>query len=80
MQKTLRYMTKLDRAINNEDELNALNQFYQTSDITATDLFNVLKEVNKLNHSIWITLCMVTEMSLDSTHLSGPRQRLRVVR
>lgn len=49
MQKTLRYMTKLDRAIQNEKELEKLNEFYHSYNISATDLFAVLKEVIKIH-------------------------------
>jgi hypothetical protein len=45
MQLTLRYMTKLDRAINNEKELKELEKFYQLHNISALDLFNILVEV-----------------------------------
>jgi len=45
MQDTLRYMTKLDRAINAQVELQRLSQFYQTANITPNDLFEVLKRV-----------------------------------
>ncbi len=45
MQSTLRYMTKLDRAINNKKELRALNRLYQSANISANDLFQILKNV-----------------------------------
>jgi len=48
MQKTLRYMTKLDRAINNQEDLKSLNQFYRTVNISAKDLFQILKNVRYL--------------------------------
>lgn len=44
MQSTLRYMTKLDRAINNERPLKELNQFYKSRNISALDLFKILEE------------------------------------
>ncbi|XP_046452018.1 pickpocket protein 28-like [Daphnia pulex] len=43
MQLTLRYMTKLDRAINNERELKELNEFYKSRNISALDLFKILE-------------------------------------
>ena len=46
MQDTLRYMTKLDRAINAQEELQRLSQFYKTANITPNDLFEVLKRVS----------------------------------
>ena len=45
MQKTLRYMTKLDRAINNKVNLEQLKQFYESAHISANDLFQILKNV-----------------------------------
>lgn len=48
MQKTLRYMTKLDRAIQNEKELDNLSGYYKSLNITSTDLFDVLKKVHRL--------------------------------
>lgn len=45
MQDTLRYMTKLDRAIGAKGELQRLSQFYKTANITPSDLFEVLKQV-----------------------------------
>lgn len=45
MQQTLRYMTKLDRAIKNEKELENLSEFYRTQNISSADLFDVLKKV-----------------------------------
>ena len=47
MQLTLRYMTKLDRAIDNEKELKELYQFYKSQNISALELFKILEEVNK---------------------------------
>ncbi|KAI9565143.1 putative amiloride-sensitive sodium channel [Daphnia sinensis] len=44
MQKTLRYMTKLDRAIQNEKELDNLSGYYKSLNISSTDLFDVLKK------------------------------------
>ncbi|XP_046649315.1 pickpocket protein 28-like isoform X2 [Daphnia pulicaria] len=44
MQQTLRYMTKLDRAIKNEKELENLSEFYRTQNISSADLFDVLKK------------------------------------
>jgi hypothetical protein len=38
-------MTKLDRAINKEQDLELLNRFYKTENITAVDLFELLKRV-----------------------------------
>ena len=46
MQLTLRYMTKLDRAIHNEKELKKLDQFYESQNITAIDLLNILVKVS----------------------------------
>jgi hypothetical protein len=54
MQLTLRYMTKLDRAIDNEKELKELDQFYESQNITAIDLFNILVKVSV--YSINITM------------------------
>jgi hypothetical protein len=54
MQLTLRYMTKLDRAIDNEKELKELDQFYESQNITAIDLFNILVKVSV--YSIYITM------------------------
>ena len=45
MQKTLRYMTKLDRAINNQEELRKLDAIYQSHNITPIDLVQILKQV-----------------------------------
>lgn len=45
LQTTLRYMTKLDRAFNNEEELLKLSLYYEALNITALDLFKVLKRV-----------------------------------
>jgi hypothetical protein len=45
MQLTLRYMTKLDRAINNERELKELNEFYKSRNISALELFKILEMV-----------------------------------
>jgi hypothetical protein len=39
-------MTKLDRAIDNEKELKELDRFYESQNISALDLFNILVEVN----------------------------------
>lgn len=52
MQLTLRYMTKLDRAINNEKELKELDKFYQLHNISALDLFNILVEVRVHSQNI----------------------------
>ncbi len=41
-------MTKLDRAINNQEDLKSLNQFYRTVNISAKDLFQILKNVRYL--------------------------------
>ncbi len=46
MQLTLRYMTKLDRAINNEKELKELDEFYKSRNISALDLFKILETVS----------------------------------
>jgi len=46
MQLTLRYMTKLDRAINNEKELKELDEFYKSRNISALDLFKILEMVS----------------------------------
>ena len=48
MQQTLRYMTKLDRAINNQAKLIKLDAIYQSHNITPIDLVHILKEVNEL--------------------------------
>jgi len=48
MQNTLRYMTKLDRAINNEDKLSELDNLYNTHNITPVDLFNILNRVKTI--------------------------------
>jgi len=47
MQLTLRYMTKLDRAIDNEKELKELDEFYKSRNISALDLFKILEEVSE---------------------------------
>ncbi|KAI9552641.1 putative amiloride-sensitive sodium channel [Daphnia sinensis] len=44
MQETLRYMTKLDRAITNEKELEYLNGYYEALNISSLDLFEILRE------------------------------------
>uniref|UniRef100_A0A0P5S1Q7 Sodium channel protein Nach n=1 Tax=Daphnia magna TaxID=35525 RepID=A0A0P5S1Q7_9CRUS len=44
LQSTLRYMTKLDRAINNEEELLRLGSYYEARNISALDLFRILKK------------------------------------
>ncbi|XP_057370231.1 pickpocket protein 28-like [Daphnia carinata] len=44
LQSTLRYMTKLDRAINNEEELLRLSRYYEARNISALDLFRILKK------------------------------------
>ena len=38
-------MTKLDRAIKNEKDLEELSHFYKSENLTATDLFELLKKV-----------------------------------
>ena len=38
-------MTNFDRAINNDAELRELNEIYQTNNISALDLFKLLKKV-----------------------------------
>ena len=38
-------MTKLDRALNNEDELIELSKFYQTQNVSSLDLFRILRRV-----------------------------------
>ncbi|XP_046452024.1 sodium channel protein Nach-like [Daphnia pulex] len=43
IQRTLRYMTKLDRATKKEHDLGVLSRFYKSENITATDLFDLLK-------------------------------------
>ena len=45
MQSTLRYMTKLDRAINNKEQLESLHKLYKSINISANDLFQILKTV-----------------------------------
>lgn len=40
-------MTKLDRAFNNEEELLKLSRYYEALNITALDLFKVLKRVRQ---------------------------------
>ncbi|XP_032777886.2 pickpocket protein 28 [Daphnia magna] len=42
--KTLRYMTKLDRAIKHEHDLEQLSDFYKSENITAIELFELLKK------------------------------------
>lgn len=46
MQETLRYMTKLDRAILAEQQLQQLSQFFRSENISPMDLFMLLREVN----------------------------------
>lgn len=50
LQSTLRYMTKLDRAINNEEELLRLGSYYEARNISALDLFRILKKVITNRH------------------------------
>lgn len=60
MQSTLRYMTKLDRAITNEDELEELSQFFESQGISALDLFKILKKVierKKRSKTCVFTMC-----------------------
>lgn len=45
LQQTLRYMTKLDRAINMEKELEDLSSKYKSLNISALDLFELLENV-----------------------------------
>ncbi len=42
-------MTKLDRALNNEEELIELSHFYETQNISSLDLFRILRRVTKFN-------------------------------
>ena len=42
-------MTKLDRAINKEKELQDLSKFYRSMNISSGDLFGVLKKVRSKN-------------------------------
>ena len=42
----MNYMTKLDRAIGSEKELQELNFFYESLNVTPIDLFNILEKVN----------------------------------
>ncbi len=48
LQTTLKYMTNLDRAVNNEQELKELSELYQMNNITALDLFRLLKRVSQM--------------------------------
>lgn len=43
-------MTKLDRAINNEEELLRLGSYYEARNISALDLFRILKKVITNRH------------------------------
>lgn len=47
MQQTLRYMTKLDRAINKQKDLISLGEFYRSINISSADLFDILKKVTQ---------------------------------
>lgn len=42
-QQTLRFMTKLDRAIDNGERLKELSEFYASQNISSLDLFHLLK-------------------------------------
>ena len=44
-QQTLRFMTKLDRAIDNGERLKELSEFYASQNISSLDLFHLLKLV-----------------------------------
>ena len=46
MQETLRFMTKLDRAILQEEQLQQLSQFYRSENISPMDLFKLLRDVS----------------------------------
>lgn len=54
LQSTLRFLTKLDRAIDQDEELEELNEFYNELNISALDLFNILEKVksNQIKHII----------------------------
>jgi hypothetical protein len=41
-------MTKLDRATKKEHDLGVLSRFYKSENITATDLFDLLKRVTQV--------------------------------
>lgn len=75
LQSTLRYMTKLDRAINNEKELDELNEFYQSHNISALDLFYILEEVNNNFDS----LPLPADVSVNWPINLNDRQRLPVL-
>lgn len=47
-------MTKLDRAINNDKQLNDLSQYYSARNITPVDLFRLLDKVIEINRSIYL--------------------------
>lgn len=63
-------MTKLDRAIIDEDELQELNDFYRTLNISAHDLFKILTKVrNHMKRRILITHETSDVFTADSTCL-----------
>jgi hypothetical protein len=47
MQQALRYMTKWDRAIDNESDLLKLSEIFNTTNISKMDLFTLLKTVTR---------------------------------
>jgi len=49
IQQALRFMTKWDRAIDNESDLRYLGDLFNTTDISKMDLFNLLKSVTRYN-------------------------------
>ena len=68
LQSTLSYMTKLDRAINNEIELRELSAFYAEHNISSIDLFNILKTVIKESTQIQIQF-----LAVDSHYVTFPK-------
>ena len=62
MQQTLSYMTKLDRAIDNQRELLQLSKFYHSINVSPTDLFGVLKQVvySKNSWEMYIQLDIIS--------------------
>ena len=71
MQQTLRYMTKLDRAIKNEKELENLSEFYRTLNISSADLFDVLKKVTQhcFPVTVYEAVCKIFDfLAFNSPH------------
>lgn len=66
MQRTLRYMTKLDRAIENDHDLAHLSGLFRSINVTSKDLFDLFKRVSVSSQSSRFTNhklidCFVTD-------------------